>query len=114
MELLESGLLDDARFAERFTADKRELAGWGPQRIEKDLVRRGVARDLIEPALAERTREDELAAAQRLLEQRFRAPLPDDSARSRAWELLVRRGYEPELAYDAVRAHGGEPPAAAA
>jgi len=103
-ELSDSGVLDDARFAERFTDDRRELMGWGPQRIEHDLARRGVPAELIEPALSARSREDELAAARALLEERFRA-LEDDRARNRAWQLLVRRGYDAELAYDAVRTH---------
>jgi SOS response regulatory protein OraA/RecX len=29
----------------------------------------------------------------------------DDRARDKAWRLLVRRGYEAELAYEAVRLH---------
>jgi regulatory protein len=103
-ELCDSGVLDDARYAERFTEDRRELMGWGPERIEQDLGRRGLSAEVIEPALASRNREDELAAARVLLEQRFRA-LDDDRARNRAWQLLVRRGYDAELAYDAVRAH---------
>jgi regulatory protein len=103
-ELSESGILDDARYAERFTEDRRSLMGWGRERIEQDLSRRGIPSELIEPALADRSREDELAAARALLGRRF-GPLGDDRARNRAWQLLVRRGYEPELAYDAVRAH---------
>ena len=104
-ELERAGVLDDARYAERFTDDRRSLMGWGPERIEQDLIRRGVPSELIEPALARRTREDELVAARSLLADRF-ARLEDDRARNRAWELLVRRGYDAELAYDAVRAHG--------
>jgi regulatory protein len=104
-ELCESGVLDDARYAERFTEDRRTLAGWGAERIEQDLRRRGIPAELVERALAEHTREDELAAAGRLLAERFRAPLGDDRERNRAWQLLVRRGYAEELAYDAVRAH---------
>ena len=97
-------MLDDARYAERFTDDRRALMGWGPERIEHELGRRGVAAELIEPALARRSRDDELEAACGLLAERF-AALEDDRERNRAWQLLVRRGYEPELAYDAVRAH---------
>ena len=104
-ELSRSGVLDDARYAERFTEDRRELSGWGPERIEQDLARRGIPRDLIETALSARSREDELAAAQSVLAERFRE-LGDDRARNRAWQLLVRRGYDSELAYDAVRAYG--------
>ena len=102
-ELSESGVLDDARYAERFTEDRRELNGWGPERIGMDLSRRGVPAELIEPALAARSREDELEAARNLLAERF-ASLPDDRARNRAWQLLVRRGFDAELAYEAVRA----------
>lgn len=103
-ELSETGVLDDARYAERFVTDRRELMGWGRERIAQDLARRGIPPKLIEPALAGRTREGELEAARALLAQRFGA-LDDDAARNRAWQLLVRRGYDSELAYDAVRAH---------
>ena len=103
-ELERTHVLDDARYAERFTEDRRTLSGWGPERIEQDLARRGIPAELIEPALAQRSREDELAAAQSLLAERFTA-LEDDRARNRAWQLLVRRGFDTELAYDAVRSH---------
>jgi regulatory protein len=103
-ELGRTGVLNDARYAERFTEDRRALRGWGAERIEQDLVRRGIADELIGPALADRTRDHELEAAKSLLAERF-AALEDDRARNRAWQVLVRRGYEPELAYDAVRAH---------
>ena len=103
-ELSTTGILDDARYAERFTEDRRNLMGWGPERIQQDLARRGIPADLIEAALASRGREDELAAAREVLSARF-GSLDDDRARNRAWQLLVRRGYDAELAYDAVREH---------
>ena len=105
IELERTHVLDDARYAERFTEDHRSLLGWGPERIEQDLLRRGIPPELIEPALAQRSREDELTAACGVLSQRFSAPLEDDRARNRAWQLLVRRGYDAELAYDAVRTY---------
>ena len=105
-ELERTQVLDDARYAERFTEDRRSLRGWGADRIEQDLARRGIPSDLIELALAQRGREDELAAAQSLLTERF-SVLEDDRERNRAWQLLVRRGYDSELAYDAVRSHRG-------
>jgi regulatory protein len=104
-ELTAAGLLDDARYARQFAEDKRQLARWGSGRIARDLHRRGVAPGLIEAALAAHGPQDELAAAVELLRARF-APPRDDRERDRAWRLLVRRGYEPELAYQAVRAFG--------
>jgi regulatory protein len=105
-ELTSAGLLDDARFARRFAADKRELERWGSERIARDLHRRGIAPDLIERVVADHGREAELATALLLLEQRVPAP-QDDRDRDRAWRLLVRRGYDSELAYEAVRRYEG-------
>ena len=39
--LVETGGLDDERFARRFAEDKRELRGWGPERIREALGRAG-------------------------------------------------------------------------
>ena len=110
-ELREAGLLDDARYAQRFVEDKRSLDRWGSERIARELRRRGIAPGLIEAAIADQTREAELATALLVLSQR--APtIGDERERDRAWRLLVRRGYDPELAYEAVRRHeresGGE------
>src|SRR3954469_17603853 len=46
------GLLDDAGYARRFAEDRRLLDRWGNERIARDLVRRGVERELIDQALA--------------------------------------------------------------
>jgi regulatory protein len=105
-ELTAAGLLDDARFARRFAEDKRELERWGSERIARDLHRRGVAPNLIERVVADRSREAELDTAVLLLEQRVPVPR-DDRERDRAWRLLIRRGYDSELAYEAVRRHEG-------
>ena len=104
-ELREAGYVDDARYAQRFAEDKRSIERWGSERIERDLQRRGVPAELIQRALVREESGGELAAACELLAERFRTGLPDERTRDRAWRLLVRRGYEPELAYDAVRAH---------
>jgi regulatory protein len=104
-ELRAGGLLDDARYARRFTEDKRELERWGSERIARDLHRRGVPPDLIEAAVGDRSPEAELATALVLLARRFPDPPRHERDRDRAWRLLVRRGYTPEIAYDAVRAY---------
>jgi regulatory protein len=103
-ELSAAGFLDDARYARRFAEDKRELERWGAERIARDLHRRGIAPELVEAAVAESTRDSELATALLLLEQRLPPPA-DNRERDRAWRLLVRRGYDTEIAYQAVRLH---------
>ncbi len=105
-ELVTAGYLDDARFAQRFTEDKRHLERWGSERISRDLRRRGVSPELIEAAVSCQERGQELHAAIEVLTARMPVPPVGDRERDRAWRMLVRKGYEPDLAYEAVRAHG--------
>jgi regulatory protein len=42
--LIEIGELDDERFARLYAEDKRDLRGWGPDRIREALVERGIER----------------------------------------------------------------------
>jgi regulatory protein len=105
-ELTAAGYLDDARFARRFAEDKRHLERWGSERIGRDLRRRGVPPDFIEVALSGQERDEELRAAIELLAMRMPVPPVGARERERAWRMLVRKGYEAELAHDAVRAHG--------
>jgi regulatory protein len=101
----EEGLVDDAGYARRFADDRRLLDQWGNERIARDLERRGVGRELVEQALTGHGRDEELVVAIELLDRRFQLPFDGDRERDKAWRMLVRRGYEPELAYSAVRAH---------
>lgn len=106
VELSELGYLDDARYAQRFAEDRRSLDSWGPDRIERKLVALGLAPELIAAALATRDPAEELDAAVAVLRRRFTAPAEDAKEREKALGMLVRKGYDLELAYDAVRAFG--------
>ena len=104
-ELERGGWLDDAGFAARFADDKRRLESWGAERIERGLAARGVPGDVVREALGDGDRETELEGALAVLRRRFPALDGDPSLRRRAYGVLLRKGYEPELAADAVRAH---------
>lgn len=103
-ELLEQGYLDDARYARRFAEDRRSLDAWGADRIEQRLLSVGVDRADIAAALAAQDGAGELEAAVELLRRKVRVPPADDRARERALGMLARKGYELDVAYDAVRA----------
>ncbi len=102
-ELEETGFLNDARYARQFAEDKRELEQWGSDRIAEDLRRRGIATQLIDAAVATHDRDSELRTALLLLRERYPKAPRDDRERDRAWQMLVRRGYSPDLSYDAIR-----------
>jgi regulatory protein len=101
--LAEAGAIDDASFARRYAEDKRELAGWGPDRVRTALQGRGVAAEHIDVALAGDDQDRQLERAVALLSDRGMS-CTSERERERALGLLVRRGFALELAYEAVRA----------
>jgi regulatory protein len=112
-ELVEHGALDDARFARLFVQDKRTLEHWGTDRIRRGLEARGIERERSEGALADGSDEEseragepagDLDRALTLLRRRFAAPPRERRERDRALGVLLRKGYEYELALDAIRA----------
>lgn len=104
-ELARQGYLDDARFAQLFAEDRRRLDGWGSERIARRLAQMGVEEELI-AAVTRRDPGEDLAAALAVLRRRLSAPPHDDRGRERALGLLVRRGYDLDTAYAAVRSFG--------
>jgi regulatory protein len=103
--LVEQGYLDDARFASLFAHDKRELEEWGVERIRHALYKRGIDRDLVRDALATATADDEHERALALLRRRFPSVPRGARERDRALGVLVRRGFESQLALDALAAY---------
>jgi regulatory protein len=103
--LVEQGLLDDTRYARLFSEDKRELEQWGSDRIRRALLERGIDRELVDDALAEVAPDDELTRAISVLRRRFPAPPRERRERDRALGILLRKGYDSELALDALAAY---------
>jgi regulatory protein len=100
--LTEVGELDDERFARRYAEDKRELRGWGAERVREALASRGIPSALVEAALEPDPHDAQVLRASDLLARRGH-PLDADPDRARALGYLTRRGYEYEVAYEAIR-----------
>lgn len=107
-ELVEQRLLDDTRFARLFVQDKRELEQWGSERIRRGLLVRGIEPELAEEALGSDdggpAQSTDLDRALGLLHQRFPVPPQRRRDRERALGLLLRKGYNPDLAIEALSA----------
>jgi regulatory protein len=102
-ELRDTGYLDDARYARRFTEDRRDLDDWGADRIARRLQAAGVAEEDVAAALGDRGVESEREAAVALLRRRLGNAPQSDRKRERALGILARKGFELDVAYDAVR-----------
>lgn len=103
--LVRQSYLDDARYARTFAEDRRRLDDWGPERIERRLLQLGIDDELVADALSDRDAGDERDAAVAFLRRRLGDVTPEsDRERERALRMLVRKGYDLDLAYEAVRA----------
>lgn len=104
--LREQGYVDDARYARLFAEDKRALEGWGSERIRGTLQLRGIDRELIDAAVrADGDTGSEMERALEILRRRFPSPPRERRDRDRALAVLLRKGYDTELALDALTAH---------
>jgi regulatory protein len=104
--LCAQGVLDDERYARLLVEDRRALDGWGVERIRARLEAAGIDAAQIDAALESFDSAAELAAATALARRRHPEPLSTDAERQRVFAMLVRRGYDSEIAYAAVRAAG--------
>lgn len=108
--LVEDGFLDDARYARLYAEDRRNLDNWGATRIRRALLERGVDRELVERTLSSHGVDAELDQAVALLRNRFPAAPSTRRERDRALGLLLRRGYDSELALQALAAYAAGDP----
>lgn len=116
--LVAAGLLDDARFAEARARAGIVGKARSRRRVEQDLVRRGVDRDLagdaVRRALAD-AGTDEAAVAERAARKKLRslASLEPRAQRDKLYAYLARQGHPAGVVRAVVRAvlsgRAGEP-----
>jgi regulatory protein len=111
--LQEQGLLDDGAFAQSFTRAKVLGANQSRRRVQQELARKGVARDVSDAAI-ETVFEEEGVDQRELVEQAARKKLRSLTKlepavrRRRLYAFLARRGYDGEDIRKAMEAVGEE------
>lgn len=98
--LREYGFLDDRAFAESFVRSRSREHG--SARLRGDLLRKGVAEEIVAGELAGLDEAAQVAAARELLRRhawRFeRSGEEPQRRRARIWGFLARRGFPPDVA----------------
>jgi regulatory protein len=105
--LTELGMLDDAQFARMWIESRDRARPRGEIALRRELALKGVDRNVVNELLEERRDEGaadggvDLAAAERLLARHQRTLARETDPRSRrrrAYALLARNGFSPEVA----------------
>jgi regulatory protein len=99
-DLASRGWLSDARFVETFVHARKER--FGPARIRRALLERGVAEEVIAGALPS-LQAGALDAARAVWARKFKAPAATPAERARQVRFLQSRGFTTALAMRIVR-----------
>lgn len=106
--LLALGYLNDQTYADGVVANRLVGAGASKRQVKQDLVRRGVAKEVAEAAIARAVElhgVDERDAVLTLARKRLKVLARHDAAtrRRRLYGFLARRGYDTEAIGDVLR-----------
>jgi regulatory protein len=106
--LTERGMLNDADYALAFARSRAIGRGMSRRRIQAELYRRGVARDLVDAAINavmtdEKVDERAMVEAAGAKKVRSLTKLEPDVQRRRLYSFLARKGYPPDLVRETVK-----------
>ncbi len=110
-----AGFLDDGAFARQFARSKAVGSGMSRRRIQQELGRRGVARQVGDDAIADVFEEEQLDA-RAVVEQAARKKLRSlenldaVTRKRRLYAFLARRGYDLDDIRRVMQAVGGKEP----
>ncbi|CAM3361076.1 RecX family transcriptional regulator [Marinicrinis lubricantis] len=103
--LTEQRWIDDLDFAQRFAADKIRLQKKGTKWIQFELKKKGISPQLIDEALRQVSKKDELEQAVSVGLKKWKQfdgkPLPERKAKT--IQYLMRRGYPGEISRMALQ-----------
>jgi regulatory protein len=103
-KLVEMRFIDDARYAEAYTREKSQLAGWGARKIAQNLYQKGVSKDIVAKTLAMLESDDQRA----MLEKRLQRKLPtikattDYERRGKLLRYSLSLGYDYDMVISVI------------
>ena len=102
-----AGLVNDAAYARAFVRSKMSSQGFSRRRLQQELAKRGVARDIADAAIAEVLHDDDVdedANIARVARKKLRTlkGLENEIQRRRLYAYLARRGYDVDAVRDVV------------
>lgn len=95
-KLIEQRYIDDSRYAEAYTREKVQLAGWGARKIAMHLRQKGVAADIITTTLAHLDTDDMESRLEDKLRRKLRSTkaATDYELKGKLLRYALGLGYE--------------------
>ena len=95
-KLIEQRYIDDSRYAEAYTREKLQLAGWGARKIAMHLRQKGLASDIITTTLAHLDTDDMESRLEDKLRRKLRSikAANDYELKGKMLRYALSLGYE--------------------
>jgi regulatory protein len=107
----ELGYVDDERFAMQWAASRQRSKGFGPRRLEMELIRKGIPSALARKAAQEACPDDEIASQLRdqvaKAQHKYRHEGNDHKRTQKMINFLARRGFDIGAIRDAIQQSNG-------
>jgi regulatory protein len=113
--LREYGYLNDARFAESYTAARLENEGFGKSRVLRDLQQRRIAPELADQTVSQiYAGQDEIALIEQFIRRKYKRSegeilFQTDNELASAYRRLVRAGFGPSNALRVLKRFAANP-----
>ncbi len=100
----EAGLVSDLRFAQTYVQTRRAARGSASYKIKTELMRYGIANEIIAEVLADYYPEEELTIAVEIAQKKLSSMVrvPAEAQYRRTYGYLARRGFNPEQCAKAI------------
>ncbi|WP_337865991.1 regulatory protein RecX [Ignavibacterium sp.] len=107
-ELQQKGFIDDREFALAFITEKQKSKKWSRTKLKSELVKRGVASEIISDVLNQTFNSElEIQSAEELAERKLKHILKKESDNRKVFQkimmFLQSRGYDYEMSSEVAR-----------
>ncbi|MBA2422180.1 MAG: RecX family transcriptional regulator [Chitinophagales bacterium] len=107
VKLIEDGFVNEERYAMAFARGKYRMKSWGRNKIIQQLKWKGISDYCVNKAMLQIGLDDYMLTLIKTLKKKA-ATLKDVSSFAQKQKLssfLIRKGYEPEIVWEAVNEH---------
>jgi regulatory protein len=110
VKLIEEGFLNEERYAMAFARGKYKMKSWGRNKIIQQLKSKGISEYCINKAMQQISKDDYKLTLLKTFKKKAATlkNLNSFAHKQKLSSFLIRKGYEPEMVWEAINLHCSE------
>ena len=103
-KLIELRFIDDVRYAESYTREKSQIAGWGARKIAQHLYQKGISKDVVSRTLAAFEGDNQCDILEKKLRRKLLSIKASNSyeLRGKLLRYAISQGYDYDISIDVI------------